>query len=100
MLADLKLTIDGPNRVRGIYPKNLPDLFKGDQMVVLGRYEPGGKKGKITLEGTIRGKKKTFEYGAVFPKKKEGNSFIPAFGQPAEWAIFWMKSACVAKRRN
>ena len=60
-----------------IYPKNLPDLFKGDQMVVLGRYEPGGKKGKITLEGTIRGKKKTFEYGAVFPKKKEGNSFIP-----------------------
>ena len=77
VLADLKLRIDGPNRVRGIYPKNLPDLFKGDQMVVLGRYEPGGKKGKITLEGTIRGKKKTFEYGAVFPKKKEGNSFIP-----------------------
>ena len=77
VLADLKLTIDGPNRVREIYPKNLPDLFKGDQMVVLGRYEPGGKKGKITLEGTIRGKKKTFEYGAVFPKKKEGNSFIP-----------------------
>ena len=77
VLADLKLTIDGPNRVRGIYPKNLPDLFKGDQMVVLGRYEPGDKKGKITLEGTIRGKKKTFEYGAVFPKKKEGNSFIP-----------------------
>ena len=77
VLADLKLRIDGPDRVRGIYPKNLPDLFKGDQMVVLGRYEPGEKKGKITLEGTIRGKKKTFEYEAVFPKEKEGNSFIP-----------------------
>ena len=75
--GDLKLTIDGPNRVRGIYPKNLPDLFKGDQMVVLGRYEPGDKKGKVTLEGTIRGKKRTFEYEAVFPKEKEGNSFIP-----------------------
>ena len=80
--------IDGPNRVGGIYPKNLPDLFK-DQMVVLGRYEPGGKKGKITLEGTIRGKKKKpSNTGAVFPKKKEGNSFHPTFGQPAEWAIF------------
>ncbi len=77
VLADLQLRIDGPDRVRGIYPKNLPDLFKGDQMVVLGRYEPGEKKGKITLEGTIRGKKKTFEYQAVFPKEKEGNSFIP-----------------------
>ena len=77
VLADLKLTIDGPNRVHGIYPKNLPDLFKGDQMVVLGRYEPGDKKGKVTLEGTIRGKKRTFEYEAVFPKEKEGNSFIP-----------------------
>ncbi len=77
VLADLKLTIDGPDRVLGIYPKNLPDLFKGDQMVVLGRYEPGDKKGKVTLEGTIRGKKRTFEYEAVFPKEKEGNSFIP-----------------------
>ena len=77
VLADLKLRIDGPDRVRGIYPKNLPDLFKGDQMVVLGRYEPGDKKGKITLEGTIRGKKRTFEYEAVFPKEKDGNSFIP-----------------------
>jgi Ca-activated chloride channel homolog len=77
VLADLKLRIDGPDRVRGIYPKNLPDLFKGDQMVVLGRYEPGDKKGKITLEGTIRGKKKTFQYEAAFPKEKEGNSFIP-----------------------
>jgi len=77
VLADLKLTIDGPDRVRGIYPKNLPDLFKGDQMVVLGRYEPGEKKGKITLEGTIRGEKKTFEYEALFPNEKEENSFIP-----------------------
>jgi Ca-activated chloride channel family protein len=77
VLADLKLRIEGPKRVRGIYPKNLPDLFKGDQMVVLGRYESGDKKGKITLEGTFRGKKKTFEYDAVFPKEKDGNSFIP-----------------------
>ena len=46
-------------------------------MVVLGRYEPGDKNGKVTLEGTIRGKKRTFEYEAVFPKEKEGNSFIP-----------------------
>ena len=77
VLADLKLRIEGPERIRGIYPKNLPDLFKGDQMVVLGRYEPGEKKGQIVLEGTFRGKRKTFQYEATFPKEKEGNAFIP-----------------------
>jgi Ca-activated chloride channel family protein len=63
--------------VRNIYPKNLPDLFKGDQMVVLGRYEPGSKKGNVILRGTIRGEKKSFKYEASFPKENEKNQFIP-----------------------
>ena len=77
VLADLKLEIEGPERVRNVYPKNLPDLFKGDQMVVLGRYEHGEKKGDGTLRGTFRGEKKTFKYEASFPKENEKNEFIP-----------------------
>jgi Ca-activated chloride channel family protein len=77
VLADLKLEVVGPERIRNIYPKNLPDLFKGDQIVVLGRYEPGSTKGKVILRGTIRGEKKSFKYDALFPKENDKNQFIP-----------------------
>ncbi len=77
VLADLKIGIEGPERVHKIYPRELPDLFKGDQMVVMGRYRPGKKAGNITLSGTIRGKKETFTYKGIFPKENKDNSFIP-----------------------
>ena len=59
-----------------IYPKILPDLFKGSQLLLLGRYEGNGKA-KLTLSGNVIDKKKTFTYNTEFPKQDERNSFIP-----------------------
>ncbi len=77
VLANLKIGIEGPERVHKIYPKALPDLFKGDQMVVMGRYKPGKKMATVTLTGTIRGEKQNFSYKAAFHRENKGNSFIP-----------------------
>ena len=75
VLSDLKLDT-GSVKTQEVYPKSLPDLFKGSQLVVMGRYEGGGKT-DVKLEGAIRGKKHTYANEANFPKKSSTNNFIP-----------------------
>ncbi|HEY1100986.1 MAG TPA: VIT and VWA domain-containing protein, partial [Myxococcota bacterium] len=50
VLADLKLQVDGVTTF-GTHPRALGDLFRGQQLVVVGRYCTPGKA-KITLTGT------------------------------------------------
>ena len=59
-----------------IYPRNLPDLFKGSQLLLLGRYKGDGKA-KITLSGNLLNQKKTFTYPVDFPSEDQRNPFIP-----------------------
>ncbi len=64
-----------------VYPKKLPDLFKGQQLVVMGRYRTPGEA-KAVLTGTINGGKKTYEYGAAMSGQNKAADFIPRL-----WAI-------------
>ena len=52
VLSDL--TIDYGDIVvdRGAYPLEIPDLFAGSQLILLGRYREGGPA-QITLEGVV-----------------------------------------------
>jgi Ca-activated chloride channel family protein len=77
VLTGLEVKIDGPDRINKLYPKELPDLFKGDQVVVTGRYESGKKDATITLTGSMTGKERNFRYKANFPKTNDDNEFIP-----------------------
>jgi Ca-activated chloride channel family protein len=52
-----------PNLVRDTHPRELPDLFEGDQLVVLGQYI-GDHPPAFTLEGSFLGKTRTFNVGA------------------------------------
>ena len=80
VLADLALDM-ATIGAYDMYPKKLPDLFKGSQLVVMGRYrQPGDAKVKLT--GNVNGSLKTFEYGATAPSVKKGDDFIPRL-----WAI-------------
>ena len=76
ILTDLKIKIDGADWVRNRYPNDLPDLFRGDQLVVLGRYQSDQAKGKITLTGHMKGEKKTFKYDVRLGSDDDENSFI------------------------
>ena len=67
-------------RVTKTYPAPLPDLFKGEQLLVAGRYSGSGD-GAIQIEGSIEGgvtgATKKFAYAAKFPAESAENDFIP-----------------------
>ncbi len=80
VLSDLELTFPG-TKAFDVYPKRLPDLFKGSQLVVVGRYsEAGSRAAKLT--GKVGGKTVPIAHDVSFPEKEPGNSFIPRL-----WAI-------------
>ncbi len=79
MLADVALDL-GPFGAYDVYPKRLPDLFKGTQLVVMGRYR--SPEGTVVLSGSVNGQKKVFEYRAEAPKESKESPFVPRL-----WAI-------------
>jgi Ca-activated chloride channel family protein len=70
------IQIDGGSVAR-MYPRQLPDLFRGDQLVLVGRYRKGGAA-KITLSGQASGKTQTFTYTANFVERPtdDTNGFV------------------------
>ena len=65
VLTDLVLEVDGVSQV---YPKRLPDLFAGGQIIVMGRYRESGSK-TLRLRGKRGGKDVTYVYEPQFAAK-------------------------------
>jgi Ca-activated chloride channel family protein len=76
VLANPKLTLPNDVRITKIYPSPLPDLFRGEQLIVAGRYSGKGS-GKLRIEGTVNGKTRQFHYQVRFPGESDGHDFIP-----------------------
>jgi Ca-activated chloride channel family protein len=78
VLENLKVTVDGA-KTGEIYPKpeNLPDLFAGSQLVLVGRYTGGANNVKITLTGEANGKPQTYAMNAAFPGVDTSSDFLP-----------------------
>lgn len=75
VLADLKLDF-GKINVQDVYPKILPDLFKGSQLIILGRYKNSGTE-TIDLSGNIGEEKHIYHYEGVFQDENSANDFLP-----------------------
>ncbi|HEY3418318.1 MAG TPA: VIT and VWA domain-containing protein [Armatimonadota bacterium] len=62
-----------------IYPKELPDLYKGSQVLIAGRYKAPAEEQStlVTLSGDLQGRKQTFRYNVTFPTKAVADDFIP-----------------------
>jgi Ca-activated chloride channel homolog len=78
VLTDLSLSIDGLS-VMDVYPKTLPDLFRGGEVLVLGRFETSPTTGRhnVRLSGRLRGETRTYEYSADFGNVSSQNDFLP-----------------------
>jgi Ca-activated chloride channel homolog len=74
VLIDLGLKFPGTMKVFQAYPRDLPDLFKGSQLTVFGRYSGTGDT--VTLTGTVDGKRVSIPYKANFPTRADGNGLI------------------------
>lgn len=70
---------DGPastRAVREVMPPVLPDLFEGDQVVVIGRYT-SNEKMRLRIEGDYRGTKRSFDVDFDPSTASARNGFVP-----------------------
>ncbi|RPI74814.1 MAG: VWA domain-containing protein [Desulfobacteraceae bacterium] len=75
VLTGLKLRTDSSIRLTQVYPQELPDLFKGASITVLGRYEGSGTR-SIILEGRLKGQPVQYEYRLDFADRETRNEFV------------------------
>ncbi len=64
VLTDIKIAIDGI-KITHTYPSQLPDLFKGGQLVYTGQYRTPGSS-IVSITGMVNGKNKRFEFPVEF----------------------------------
>ena len=76
VLANPKITFSEQVRVTKLYPSPVPDLFKGEQLVLAGRYSGEGD-GAIQIAGSVNGETKKFAYDARFSAEASDHEFIP-----------------------
>jgi Ca-activated chloride channel homolog len=65
VLTNVRLEFGGGVRTTKLYPAQLPDLFKGDQLVLTGRYSGSGEV-EAKLTGMANGREQTFTYKVKF----------------------------------
>src|SRR6266849_2302439 len=76
VLANPKMTFPAGIRATKLYPSPLPDIFKGEQIILAGRYSGSGS-GAVEIEGTVNGEARKFAYDVKFPDEASDHEFIP-----------------------
>ena len=77
VLTDVKISFDKAIGVSDVYHKELPDIFKGGTLSLMGRYDGSGKS-VLTLSGKVNGQEMKFTYELNFEKEQTRHSFIPS----------------------
>ena len=80
--AAISINLAGSD-VNRTYPRDLPDLFEGGQLVWVGRYKTSGKA-TIMLSGKVGGESRSFEFPAELaaPGSGTGRDFVEKL-----WAV-------------
>ena len=79
VLSDLDLDLGGV-QADLMYPRKLTDLFKGNQVTIMGRYKNTNDLKNLTamLRGKSGGENRSFSYSNLdFPLRNEENDFLP-----------------------
>ncbi len=94
VLTDLKIEA-APVRLSEVYPRSLPDLFAGEDLVIFGRYDPGAidrsSDRRLVISGRREGEPVQFSIEAHFSETRTADRFIPRL-----WAarkIGWLGQA-------
>lgn len=74
VLTDLAIG-SGPVRLTDIHPRELPDLFAGEELVVLGRYTGSGR-GRLELSGRRERERESYTIDARFPDRSDRDEYI------------------------
>lgn len=74
MLSELTIEFSGI-KVKDVYPRVLPDLFVGSQIVLVGRFQGQGPL-TVTLSGKVKGQERRFVLADQPLTKGETNAFL------------------------
>src|SRR5947207_3704708 len=76
ILTDLAVQADGVE-LYDLQPRNLPDLFGGDELVVFGRYRgEGSRERSVTVIGRRGGREERFSTAARFGVEQPGADYV------------------------
>ena len=76
VLTDLAVRAEGVE-LYDLQPRSVPDLFGGDELVVLGRYRGAGSAERfVTVTGRRNGREERFSTGARFGSEQPGADYI------------------------
>jgi Ca-activated chloride channel family protein len=79
VLTNLKLDMSTA-QVDLVYPRGIPDVFRGSQVTLIGRYrnEASLNSFRMTLSGESGGSTRTYHYDELsFPVRNENNDYLP-----------------------
>ena len=82
VLAAPRLSVVGEDnvttveRVRDLAPSTIPDLFEGEQLIVLGTYR-GSQPLNFVLDGNYRGAQRKFQFSFPLDQATTRNAFVP-----------------------
>ena len=75
VLTDVRLA-GAPAELHEVYPVTLPDVFAGQELVLLGRYQGEGE-GELVLTGRHAGRTERFAVEGSFPLRNDVNGYLP-----------------------
>jgi Ca-activated chloride channel family protein len=73
-VTDLRL-VESPVRLLETTPSRLPDLYYGEEVVIVARYQGHGT-GAVTVEGHRQGRRERFTARVDFPDRAQDNRFL------------------------
>jgi Ca-activated chloride channel family protein len=75
VLSDIRLDFSGNVRAGQVYPRDLPDLYRGSSLTVVGRYQGSGRA-RITVSGLVNNRPQKFSFQADFPAVAADHDFL------------------------
>jgi Ca-activated chloride channel homolog len=79
VLTDLQLDMGGA-KTDLVYPRNIPDVFRGSQVTLIGRYSNPASLESVSLRlsGKSSGQSRSYTYARLsFPLRAESNDYLP-----------------------
>jgi Ca-activated chloride channel family protein len=80
VLSDLEVEL-GEAEAHDLYPRRMPDLFKGSQLVMVGRYDGTGDHA-VRLRGKAKDRSVELTYEFEYPRREGEHAFLPRL-----WAV-------------
>jgi Ca-activated chloride channel family protein len=94
LLTDVRVSIDGDVRLSRLYPSGPQDMFAGQDLVLLARYDGSGTA-NVVVQGRAGGREVRWTSQRGFPREERDNAFVPRL-----WATQRIGWLVAEKRRN